>query len=135
MVSDDGVISFDWTSPINIGETLVQSAALMPFSSIAARFEQQMAIEYEAQANADRFASLSFSVDRVALEYQRIAEQDSFENGLLVPVWNFYGTCSAQTSDGEETGQSIQSGDGIYAYPLVSINAIDGSIINIENGY
>jgi hypothetical protein len=134
-VSDDGIISFDWTSPLDIGETLVQSAALMPFADIAAKFEQQMQIEWEALANEAHFTSISFSVDRVVLEYQRVAEQNSIESGLLVPVWNFYGVCTAQTSDGNEITGAFQSGDGLYQFPLMSVNAIDGSVINISQGY
>ena len=135
MVDDTGIISFDWTSPLNIGETLVQSAALMPFADITAKFEQQMAIEWETRVSERSLESLALTVDYVSLEYQRIAEQNSIESGLLVPVWNFYGTCSAIDQNGEDHGSSYQSGDGVYAYPLMTINAIDGSVIDIMKGY
>jgi hypothetical protein len=152
MVDDTGVISFDWASPLNIGETVVANSALLPFADISAKFEQQIQIEYETQANDEYIAYISFTVTRVALEYQRIAEQNSIENGLLVPVWNFYGTCSAMSAgsteitpegyevittngNGEDISQGFLNGDGVYAYPLMTINAIDGSIIDITQGY
>jgi len=134
-VDDSGILSLDWFSPLEVGETLVDSATLLPFADIAAKFGQQMQITYEPSAKEDRFTSITFTVERVALEYQRIAEQGSFESGLLVPVWNFYGSCSAITADGEDVGPNMLSGDGVYAFPLVSINAVDGSIINIRQGY
>ncbi len=135
MVSDDGIISLDWASPLNIGETLVQSAALMTFTEVAAKFEQQMQINWEARANMEGLEYMAFNVDHVSLEYQRIAEQDTLGGGLLVPVWNFYGTCTAPTSDGGDVGLSFLSGDNYYCNPMMSINAIDGSIIDVTQGY
>lgn len=135
MVNDDGLISFDWAAPIDIEEKVVDKANLMPFEDIAKRFEEQMRIEYKASAVDDFFFSMTWTVDHVCLELQRIAEQNSFEDGLLVPVWNFYGYCSAITEKGEDWGESFLSGDGIYHYPLMTINAIDGSVISAEVGY
>ena len=139
MVNDTGIISFDWWSPLNIGETVVESAALLPFDDIAAKFEQQMQIEWEAQAKNEYTAGMTFAVDHVSLEYQRIAEQDATETGLLVPVWNFYGTSVTtydlkDTGDGSEVADTRKSG---FSQPvsLMTINAVDGSIIDIVQGY
>ena len=93
-----------------------------------------MQVIYEAQANDDDVEYITFSVDRVSLELQRIAEQNSIENGLLVPVWNFYGTCTTKDVDGEEQSMTYLSGDGVYA-TLMTINAVDGSFIDWEKGY
>jgi hypothetical protein len=56
-------------------------------------------------------------------------ERDSYTTGLLVPVWNFFGTSTSQR-DGREPNVSDQ-GD----YPFMTINAIDGSVIDIGKGY
>ena len=139
MVDDTGIISLDWSSPLDIGETIVESAALMPFSDIAAKFEQQMQIEWEAQAKEEYIADMKFTVDHVLLEYQRVVEQNATEIGLLVPVWNFYGTSVTtydieDTGDGSETANTQESG---FSEPvsLMTINAVDGSIIDSETGY
>ena len=135
MVDDTGIMSFDWWSPLEIGETVVENSTLMPFDDIAQKFEKQMKIEYESRVGGDRFNSITFTVDRVSLEFQRIAEQNSIENGLLVPVWNFYGTCSVIDSEGVDHGDAFLSGDGVYNWPILTINAVDGSIIDITQGY
>lgn len=57
----------------------------------------------------------------------RVFEQGSAENGLLIPVWNFYGTRQRTFTDGE-TDETIP---GI----MLSINAVDGSIIDRALGY
>jgi hypothetical protein len=70
--------------------------------------------------------NLTCRVTEVRLEMMRVVEQGSIENGLLIPVWNFYGV-RERTYKGEmdETGQ----------YILLCINAVDGSIIDISKGY
>ena len=138
MVDDTGIISFDWWSPLDIGETVVESAALMPFDDIAAN-EKQMQIEYETQAVSEYITDMTFSVDHVSLEYQRIAEQDSIESGLLVPVWNFYGT-SVTTYNRGDVDESMEVADTYedgFSEPLslMTINAVDGSIIDSMQGY
>ncbi|MDD5017048.1 MAG: DUF6034 family protein [Eubacteriales bacterium] len=135
MVDDTGIISLDWYSPLELGDIVVENAALLPFADIADKFEKQMKIEWETQANGEGLESISFTVDHVSLEYQRIAEQDALDSGLLVPVWNFYGTCTAPTSDGGDVGSSFLGGDDYYSNPMMTINAIDGSIIDIVQGY
>ncbi len=135
MVDDTGIISLDWYSPLIIGDAAVERATLMPFNDIALKFEKQMQIEWETRAQEDYFSEIAFTVDHVSLEYQRIAEQNSIEDGLLVPVWNFYAACTAIDPDGEDHGPAMMSGDGVYDWPLMTINAVDGSIIDIMQGY
>lgn len=139
MISDKGIISLDWRSPLEINETIVEDTALLPFEEIAERFERQMKIEHEVQANEEYITDMTFTVKHVSLELQRVTEQDSIENGLLVPVWNFYGTSVTtydydNQGDGSEAASVSKSG---FAQPisLMTINAINGSIINTERGY
>ena len=67
-------------------------------------------------------AKVSIKVTNVSLEYTRISEKDSFDTGLVVPVWNFGGTVTDEFGD-------VKTG------AVLSINAIDGSVINQELGY
>ena len=65
---------------------------------------------------------MSVQVTDVRLIYTRISEKDSFDTGLVVPVWNFEGTIT------DEYGHKNKG-------TVLSINAIDGSVINQELGY
>lgn len=135
MINDDGIISFQWNSPLDITETLADHTNLLPFKDIADKFEQQMRIEYEAEAKDAYMKEMTWTVEYVKLELQRIAQQDSLDEGLLVPVWNFYGKCAAIMDSGEDYGSGMLSGDGIYSAPMMTINAIDGSVIDTQKGY
>ena len=125
-VNDNGIIDVSWMSPLAIGEKVVERAALLPFDKIAGRFEQQIKNSYAFQDSGD---NIEVNVTRVSLELMRITEQNSIEKGLLVPVWNFYATKSKQEEDWTET----TGFDCPWA--VLSINAVDGSVISVESGY
>lgn len=122
-VNDDGIVGVDYNSPISIKETVVNKSNIKDFSEIKTSFENMVTILYASEIDIDR----TIKVDRVELGYALISEQGSFDTGLLVPVWNFYGMWG-YNYDFNMQGKS-GSGD------LVTVNAIDGSIINRENGY
>ena len=56
------------------------------------KFEDMIKIKYLPESNMPGSVSTTIDIQRVSLELFRITEQNSIENGLLVPVWNFYGT-------------------------------------------
>lgn len=125
-VDDTGIVDVSWMSPLSIGEKVVESAALLPFDRIAERFEQQIKNSYAYQDSGD---SIEVNVYRVSLELMRITEQNSIEKGLLVPVWNFYATKTKEAEGWTETTGL----NGPWA--VLSINAVDGSVINVVSGY
>ena len=124
-VNDDGIIDVSWMSPLAIGEKVVARAALLPFDKITQRFEQQIKNSYAFQEDSD---NIEMKVYRVSLELMRITEQNSIEKGLLVPVWNFYATKTKEVEDWTET----TGFDCPWA--VLSINAVDGSVISSVSG-
>ena len=142
-INDEGIYSFDWTAPIEVPEVVVADTMLKPFDEIIDVFQNMMCIVNEPDVHiADRYSSIEFGITHIALSLQRISEQNSVTSGLLVPVWNFYGDKSFTEQDGTTYTLSQQARDempgdmieGIY-YPFLSINAVDGSIIDTSKGY
>ncbi|NLB42889.1 MAG: hypothetical protein GX815_11660, partial [Clostridiales bacterium] len=65
----------------------------------------------------------------------RVTEQDVGDSGLVIPVWDFFGTLTLKSKPGQP---NLAEGDdgGRYTYTsFLTINAIDGSIIDRELGY
>ena len=125
-VDDNGIIGFYYGSPLNMLETTVSDAAMKPFSEIKETFEK-MAPMMTAEENGT--FRVETAVDRVELSYIRIAEKDSFDTGYAVPVWGFYGSRSLINDHGERM-------EGVFGSNLLmSINAIDGSVIVPGAGY
>ena len=128
MVNSDGIFSMIWFSPIEVADTVNEDAQLKPFSEIQEIFEKMMTIEYEVQAEFGG-TEYDFEIDRVTLSLHRIVEQNSNESGLLVPAWNFYGKLIVNAS-GEDYEKFEELGKS-----FMTINAIDGSIIDTGKGY
>lgn len=127
MVNSEGIFQMIWHCPIEVIETVNEDAQLKPFSQIQEIFEKMMRIKYETQAeNGKEGDEMNFDINRVILSLHRIIEQDSNETGLLVPAWNFYGKMTNVHSYGqyESLGKSF-----------LTINAIDGSVIDTNKGY
>lgn len=120
-VNDAGIVNMSWNEPIEITETVVENSSMKPFSEIKETFEQMMPIV--AATYDDRTPVIN--IDKVSLSYSRISEKDDFESGLVIPVWSFYGTNSEITNDKYEPVYQVQ----------MSINAIDGSVIDSALGY
>lgn len=123
-VNDNGIAGFFFEAPTKITETVVENASLKSFDEIKGIFEKMVAIANASQAD-DEPMKTKITVGQVVLGYTRISEKDSFHTGLLVPVWDFIGTVAV--TDGKETGTEKKS--------ILTINAIDGSVINRTLGY
>ncbi len=125
-VTKDGLARASWTAPLEIGETVSARTTLKPFAEIEEIAKKALPIIYEKRTLPEWVTSTSVEIDRVALSLQRIVDQTQFDSGLLIPVWNFYGTW---TDSRIHEQYNAQSGT------MLSINAIDGSIIDVEQGY
>jgi hypothetical protein len=124
MINDTGIVGFCWNAPLEITETVVDHAALKPFESVTETFEQM--IPMTGATNDPEYTGADINIDRVTLTYSRISEKDSFDTGLVVPVWGFRGT-----------RKEVVEGNGMdsYYYTQMAINAIDGSVIDASLGY
>ena len=120
-INDDGIVGFDYISPIEVTKTVVENSAVKSFDKICGIFEK-MAVVTEAQDGLN----INIIVDKITLGYYRISEPDSFDTGYIVPVWDFKGTTQF-ISDGALLSESYGS--------IMTLNAINGSIIDRSLGY
>lgn len=122
-VNDSGIVDFYYLSPLDIDKTVVEKSRIKSFDEIRDTFEKMVVIENAIKESGnEQDAKVSIKVTDVKLVYSRISEKNSFDTGLVVPVWNFEGTTVDEFGD-QRTGT------------VLSINSIDGSVINQELGY
>ena len=126
-LEDEGMSHAIWQAPMRLLDTVTEQSQLKPFSEIEEIARKMLRIKYEPDARDEHTESIRIDIDRVELSLQRVAEQDNFERGLLIPAWNFFGKYSYTFDDGNITNTEIGS--------FLSINAIDGSIIDVQQGY
>ena len=130
-VTDNGVESFNWYSPYAYGDVTTEKSALLTFDKIDEIFQKMMLVKYDLTGGSNGLTSATYRIDRVALEMSRVTDRKSSETGLLVPVWNFYGTYDFTYDDGHNFGSDDREG---FPSPLLRINAIDGNIIEPRYG-
>lgn len=117
-VNDDGIVGMRWEAPYSILENVTEDSSLIPFSEVEKIFEKMIAVKY---ANTQSI----IAIENIRFGYARVAEQNRSGSALLVPAWDFFGTIS--------DFNGISRSD--YGTSLITINAIDGSIIDRGLGY
>lgn len=130
-ITDNGIETFNWGSPYAYGEYTTKNSALLTFDKVDEIFQKMMLVKYDISGSGNDLTSATYKVDRVTLEMSRVTNRKSSEKGLLVPVWNFYGSYYFTYEDGHNFGSDDREG---FPSPLLRINAIDGSIIEPRYG-
>ena len=107
-VDKDGIASVAYRDPYIIGETKTENLSLLPFSEIMKTYEKMMVV-----TNADNMEyenSRVYDIDRIVLGYARIYEPSKdAHTGLLVPVWDFFGTRKIESEyDGESYSDTTE---------------------------
>ena len=129
---DTDLYAFTYGGPLVLGKTLVESASLMSFDAVMERFDQMIRVKYEgmmADPGWGDIQSMEVQVDRMELSLERVAQPDNINGGLLVPVWSFYGRVLCTTP--EETFNHSMG----PSTPILTLNAVDGNLIDPFKGY
>ncbi|MDL2220837.1 DUF6034 family protein, partial [Eubacteriales bacterium OttesenSCG-928-N14] len=122
-INERGIVEFYYSSPMEVVETIYDSAALLPFADIGERtFTMGISWYYNADMKTD------ITLHTAQLGMMRILEKNSRNTALLVPVWDFYGSGTYVYQ-----GETYPYNDPYTSY--LTINAIDGSVINRQMGY
>lgn len=117
-VDDSGVLWFEWLNPGEAGEMLNESVQLKNFEEIKDIFRKQMFFEKTwSVSSADKSG---ITIKRVVLGLMRVRMKEN--EYTYMPVWDFIG-------DWEDSG-IVQTN-----LSLLTLNAVDGSVINRELGY
>ena len=118
VILGDGIVGMRWEAPYSILENVTEDSSLIPFSEVEKIFEKMIALKY---ANTQSI----ITIENICFGYARVAEQNRSGSALMVPAWDFFGTIS--------DFNGISRSD--YGTSLITINAIDGSIIDRGLGY
>ncbi len=118
------ILGMAWESPLAVTEVISDATTLLPFEEIMGIFTQQVNRVY----SYEEATGGSLTVTGVQLGLFRIREQGDMESGLLVPAWFITGVYHSAEHP-EETYLKDEYD------PIAVINAVSGSIIDVNNGY
>ena len=119
IVTDDGVVQFEISNPLEVHEIVTEYTKMKDFESIMDIFKKMILIVH---ANVPEGEIRKMEIDRIELGLMRVLEPNSLDTGVVIPVWDFYGRLKVE---------DYEDHDKIY----LTINAIDGSIIDRRLGY
>lgn len=129
LVNDSGIVGFYYNCPIEITEIVVEKSQLKTFDEVKSTFEEMVIIAHGTDDSElikeEESYNKNIDIYNVVLRYARISEADNFDSGLLVPVWDF---------EGEIDDGYVWEKENV-AESVLTINAIDGSIIDHTLGY
>ena len=147
--------SFAYTAALEISDLSDEKLFLLPFEEIEQIFRDSLIPQIAAgrtnpkltvigtaadgaglawtQYPSPESSSMEFTVTKVKLGYMRQRKDGSAEEGILTPVWDFYGTWTAQEPDGQG-GYEEHTMDQ-EAVPLMTIDACTGSVVQRMLGY
>lgn len=138
-VSDNGIEDICWHAHTTTGEIINDDTGVIDFDEAKEIFETMVVTKYgdseQWQIGLDK---VNVDIDEVALSLVRVREQDEIErNGIYMPAWVFYGNVKREYKDCEFVNYGWELGNGypFTKYPVLVINAIDGSIIDPVRGY
>ncbi len=141
-VGRDGILSFDWTAPST--QPVVQQAqsALLPFEEIAAIADTMLPEVIQGPdgrvlVEVDQYNGFETRMDvditKVSLSLMRIRDKGSLQ-GTIVPVWDFWGT--SDWYDAEPNAYGYQEKGMNYDFqPMLTLNAVDGTVVDRQLGY
>ena len=139
VVSGDGIETVELTNIYEIGEVRQTNPVLLTYDEILKKYENTVLVQYaKIPDELDLDYKRYFTVGEIVLSYMRITEAGT-GNYLLVPVWDFLGRdwdTSYSTGYRGDDGE-MKTACGMVWQPetLLTINAVDGTILNRCNGY
>lgn len=139
--SKNALISFCYQAPLDVVKVLNDSVATLSCDDALERFKLQMQTA-SITADADDFvvptgaASKKVDVDEMELGLVRTRIKNNAAEFYLVPAYTFRGSYVLLDDAGEILLDSRDlEGKGLVTRELCVINAVDGSVINVELGY
>ena len=141
-VGKDGILSFNWTAPSTQPVVQQPQSALLPFEEIASIANTMLpevivGPKETPLTKLDQYNGFDTRMDvditKVSLSLMRIRDKGSLQ-GTIVPVWDFWGT--SDWYDAEPNAYGYQEKGMNYEYqPILTLNAVDGTVVNRQLGY
>ena len=134
-IDNEGIHSFYWSSYTKYLETLTEDVPLMDFESVNGIFEDYCRYKFSWVPRGDgvpKDMTVTINIDRIELNLMITLEKDNLESFIMIPVWDYIGNIDY---DQPYVGQDGYTYDGPKGVSVLTVNAIDGTIIDREQGY
>lgn len=118
-IDEKGIASLVWTSPSTLDINNTQKASVLNIDELEEITKEQLVKKYiKCDPHYD------IQIHRIELGYSKIKDQTGIY--VVIPVWDVFGTIDMKFDVGSGQYNPLNSGN----FSLITINAIDGSIID-----
>ena len=142
-VGKDGILRFDWRAPSTKPAMQQTETALLSFEEIASIADTMLPVVVTGPSEArpllelDRINGFETRMDveitKVSLSLMRIRDKGSLQ-GTIVPVWDFWGTWDWYDAAPNAYGYN-EKGASYKTAPMLTLNAVDGTVVSRLFGY
>ena len=136
LVKDGRVVALNWYNAIEIGGTENENVALLPFDEVLDIFKKQVfrSIYLDYAENGKPESRDCMVITRICLSYMKVKKKDAPDERYLLPVWDFMGY--TYNPDYPRSDADLIGTKSWFLYQsLLTVNAIDGSVIDRDAGY
>jgi hypothetical protein len=146
-INDCGVTFLNWISPSKEVETLASDVQLLPYDTIVGNLKNQLEYKYtwiddDSELGKD-IINRNIYITEISLGMMRVSIKDTVDRYMVIPVWDFFGYYSNIYPEGYEDAKHLNLNEyneaffykEMQAHSLITINAIDGSVIDRSLGY
>ena len=136
-VEGDKIVQFKWQNPHKITEILNDNTAVQTtYEQALETCAQHLFIKNAFYFDENRAESIQADITRIEFDMIRMKEKNS-DYYISVPVWNIYGDVKMRLTEAYKAKRNtIEDTRRItYVSNFMTINALDGSIIDMEKGY
>ena len=119
IITPEGKTKWCYISPYQIGETLAEDTPLLSFDEIMDITGALLPLSYQYQEKyltVREQDKVRYTVGRITFGYTRVKQRNNPNECMLIPCWDFFNAEQADES-------------------LLTINAIDGTVIDRTYGY
>lgn len=141
-VGKNGVLRFAWTAPSTKPVVRQAESTLLPFEEIASIANTMLpevivGPKETPLTQLDQYNGFDTRMDvditKFSLSLMRIRDKGSLQ-GTIVPVWDFWGT--SDWYDAEPNVYGYQEKGMSYDFqPMLTLNAVDGTVVDRQLGY
>ena len=138
-IEGDKLVQFAYYMPMQITEIINKNVALNIDYTKAIELAKQHA--YVAYIDTyDYYSECKVTIDKIELVLARTKEANTGDY-IVVPAWNFYGLRQSKLKVDDvdlKSGEWRTMNENYVLnsdYPLITVNALDGSIIDMAHGY
>lgn len=127
VIHEEKVVGFTWQDPYEIGEVLQEHVSLMPFEEIMNIFGTiaPLSVQHtENDTGRESKANNGMHINEIRLGYMPVLQKDNPNQWELRPVWDLMGWRILPRATYDSP-----------CYSLMTIDAIDGTVIDRNYGY